>query len=176
MNAISTIAATLCAAFCFSISLHVAHAQAPLSRPTAPAPQPATAQATPAAGAFYAAIGDKPAIIYDAPSAKAQKTFILSRQHPVEILVKLDKWIKIRDADNTVGWIESSALSTNRTVQVFVNSAEIRVMPNPNAAIVFDAVRLVVLDATGPAVNGWLPVRHRDGQTGYVNRSQVWGD
>jgi len=61
-------------------------------------------------------------------------------------------------------------------VQVSANSAEIRVMPNPNAAIVFDAVRLVVLDATGPAVNGWLPVRHRDGQTGYVSKSQVWGD
>ncbi len=171
MNAVSTNAATLCAAFCFSILLNVAHAQALFATPAAALPGTA-----PTIGALYAAIGDKPAIIYDAPSAKAQKIFILSRQHPVKVLVKLDKWIKIRDADNTVGWVESASLGTNRTVQVSANSAEIRVMPNPNAAVVFDAVRLVVLDATGPAVNGWLPVRHRDGQTGYVSKSQVWGD
>ncbi len=173
MNATSTNAATLCAAFCFSILLNVVHAQVPSAAPTIALPAPT---ATASTGALYAAIGDKPAIIYDAPSGKAQKTFILSRQHPVEILVKLDKWIKIRDAENTVGWVESTSLGTIRTVQVSVNNAEIRVMPNPNAAIAFEAARLVVLDATGPAVNGWLPVRHRDGQTGYASKSQVWGD
>ncbi len=171
MNATSTNAATLCAAFCFSISLNVVHAQAP--SPVAATTLPAM---TPTTSVLFAAIGDKPAVIYDAPSAKAQKTFILSRQHPVEILVKLDKWIKIRDAENTVGWVESISLGTNRTVQVSVPSAEIRLMPNPNAAIAFEAARLVVMEATGPAVNGWLPVRHRDGQTGYVSKSQVWGD
>ena len=124
----------------------------------------------------YSAIGDKPAIVYDAPSAKAQKTFILARQQPVEVLVKLDKWIKIRDAENTLGWVESTALGSTRTVQISANTAEIRAMANPNAAIVFDAQRAVILEATGLAQNGWLPVRHRDGQTGYVSKSQIWGD
>lgn len=171
MNAISTNAATLCAAFCFSALNFAAHAQAPLPGPAAALPT-----ATPTAGPLYAAIGDKPAIIYDAPSAKAQKTFILSRMHPVEVLVKLDKWVKIRDADNTIGWIESAALGNARAVQISANTAEIRAMPNPNATIVFEAQRLVVLETTGPVVNGWLPVRHRDGQTGYVSKSQVWGE
>ena len=109
-------------------------------------------------------------------SAKAQKTFILSRMHPVEVLVKIDKWVKIRDADNTIGWIESAALGNTRAVQISANTAEIRAMPNPNATIVFEAQRAVVLETTGPVVNGWLPVRHRDGQTGYVSKSQVWGE
>jgi SH3-like domain-containing protein len=173
MNAMSTNAATLCAAFCFSALHFAAEAQAPLPGPSPAAALPAT---TPITGALYAAIGDKPAIIYDAPSAKAQKTFILSRMHPVEVLVKLDKWVKIRDADNTIGWIESAALGNTRAVQISANTAEIRAMPNPNATIVFEAQRLVVLETTGPVVNGWLPVRHRDGQTGYVSKSQVWGE
>ena len=164
---IATNAATLCAAFCFLA--------APLQAQT-PLLAPATPTSVGASAATFASIGDKPAIVYDAPSAKAQKTFILSRLHPVEVLVKLDKWVKVRDAENTVGWVESSALGATRTVQISVNSAEIRAMPNTNAVIVFDAWRSVVLDATGPAVNGWLPVRHRDGQTGYVSKSQVWGD
>lgn len=90
--------------------------------------------------------------------------------------MKLEKWVKIRDADNTVGWVESFALGAIRTVQISANSAEIRAMPNPNASIVFEAARQVVLETTGPAVNGWIPVRHRDGQTGYVSKSQVWGE
>ena len=172
MKSFSANAATLCAAFCFSI-LHVA-AQAPSPGPTvAPSALPSS---IPASGALFAAIGDKPAIVYDAPSAKAQKTFILSRMHPVEVLVKLDKWVKIRDADNTIGWIESAALGNTRAVQISANTAEIRAMPNPNATIVFEAQRAVVLETTGPVVNGWLPVRHRDGQTGYVSKSQVWGE
>jgi SH3-like domain-containing protein len=190
MNAFSANAATLCAAFCFS-ALH-AVAQAPSPGPAAPArdAKPANAPApapvtstpsalpatTPSAGALFAAIGNKPAIVYDAPSAKAQKTFILSRLHPVEVLVKLEKWVKIRDADNTIGWVESVSLGTTRAVQVSANTAEIRAMPNPNATIVFEALRQVVLETTGPAVNGWIPVRHRDGQTGYVSKSQVWGE
>jgi SH3-like domain-containing protein len=171
MNAISTNAATLCAAFCFSALLNTVNAQAPAV--ALPATTPTTGALV---SAQFAAIGDKPAIIYDAPSAKAQKTFILSRMHPVEVLVKLDKWVKIRDADNTIGWIESAALGNTRAVQISANTAEIRAMPNPNAAIVFEAQRLVVLETTGPVVNGWLPVRHRDGQTGYVSKSQVWGE
>ena len=171
MKSFSANAATLCAAFCISI-LH-ASAQAPSSGASV---APALPSATQPGGALFAAIGDKPAIIYDAPSAKAQKTFILSRMHPVEVLVKLDKWVKIRDADNTIGWIESAALGNTRAVQISANTAEIRAMPNPNATIVFEAQRAVVLETTGPVVNGWLPVRHRDGQTGYVSKSQVWGE
>ena len=171
MKSFSASAATLCAVICFSI-LHVA-AQAPSPGPTVAAPALAATQVS---GALFAAIGDKPAIVYDAPSAKAQKTFILSRMHPVEVLVKLDKWVKIRDADNTIGWIESAALGNTRAVQISANTAEIRAMPNPNATIVFEAQRAVVLETTGPVVNGWLPVRHRDGQTGYVSKSQVWGE
>jgi SH3-like domain-containing protein len=173
MNAFSANAATLCAAFCFIASHAVAQAPAPSTSSALPSTTPATGTLT---GVIYAAIGDKPAIIYDAPSAKAQKTFIFSRMHPVQVLVKLDKWVKIRDAENTIGWVESASLGTTRTVQISANTAEIRAMPNPNATIVFEAQRLVVLEITGPVVSGWLPVRHRDGQTGYVSKSQVWGE
>lgn len=114
--------------------------------------------------------------MFDAPSNKAQKTFILSRQQPVEILVKLDKWVKIRDADNTIGWVESGVLDSRRRTQVNASVADIRNMPNPASSLVFEAQRAVILEVTGPAAEGWLPVRHRDGQAGFVRKSQVWGE
>ena len=151
------------------------------AQPPAPTPKPvllpATApSATLQAAPLFISIGDKPAIVFDAPSVKAAKTFILARQQPVEVLVKLDKWIKIRDADNTVGWVENSAVELKRRAQVSVAVADIRNMPNPASSLVFEAQRAVILDVTGAANDGWLPVRHRDGQQGFVRKSQVWGE
>ena len=121
-------------------------------------------------------IGDKPALLYDGLSTKANKTFVLSSHHPVEILVKLDKWSKVRDSENSVGWMENAFIGDKRFVQVASGSAEIRVAPNGSAAIAFEAQRGVLLEPTGSAtVDGWLPVRHRDGQSGFVRLTQVWG-
>lgn len=151
-------AATLLAAFCFMPVLAMAQATPP------PAPP------------LFAAISDKPAILYDGLSTKANKIFILSRFHPVEVLVKLDKWTKVRSADNTIGWMENTFLGDKRYVQVGNVTAEIRVAPNGSAAIVFEAQRAVLLEPVGPAtLDGWLPVRHRDGLTGFVRVAQVWG-
>ena len=141
---------------------------------------PAVAQGVPQAISLpmplFSAIGEKPAIIYDGLSTKANKIFILSRFHPVEILVKLDKWTKVRDVENTVGWMENAFMGEKRFVQVLGATAEIRAAPNANASVIFEAQRAVLLEPTGSAtLDGWLPVRHRDGQAGFVRLSQVWG-
>lgn len=150
-------AATLCAAFCM-------------------VPAGALAQTPLVAISLYASIGEKPAILYDGLSTKANKVYILSRFHPVEVLVRLDKWTKIRNAGNNIGWMENEFLGDKRFVQVANAPAEIRMGPNGSADIVFEAQRAVLLEATGPpTVDGWLPVRHRDGQTGFVRVTQVWG-
>lgn len=165
--------AALIAAFCFLLFASLAvRAQTP-SVPASPLPSTSPPAA---AGALYASIADKPAIVYDAPSAKAQKQFIFARNQPVEVLVRLDKWAKIRDADNTVGWVEITALGNTRAVQVAVNLAEVRAAPNASAPLVFEAQRAVLLEVTGPGKDGWLPVKHRDGQTGFIARAQIWGD
>jgi len=154
------------------------------TQPTTPsgrvASPPATA-ATPAppavAAKSFVTIGDKPAIMFDAPSTRANKTFIVNALTPLEVLVKLDKWTKVRDTENANGWIENTFLGERRHVQISATSAEVRAMPAANAALVFDAQRAVLLEVTGPiAADAWLPVRHRDGQTGYVRLTQIWGD
>lgn len=151
--------------------------------PTKLAPPPAAPLATnaPAAPATalksFVSIGDKPAVLFDAPSARANKTFIILRGTPLEALVKLDKWTKVRDAEGTIGWIENASLGDRRQVQVSAASAEVRAAPSSSAALVFEAQRQVLLEVTGAASpDGWIPVRHRDGQTGFVRTAQVWGE
>ena len=162
-------AAYFMAAFFVSAGMIELQAQPP-TKPSAPVPVIATNIPQ------FVSIGDKPAIVYDAPSVKAQKIFILARQQPLEMLVKLDKWIKIRDADNTLGWVESGAIDNRRRGQVTAPIADIHSEPNSASSLVFEAQRMVILDITGAAMDGWLPVRHRDGQAGFVRKSQVWGE
>jgi SH3-like domain-containing protein len=124
----------------------------------------------------FVSIGDRPAIMFDAPSIRTNKIFIINAHTPLEMLVKLDKLTKVRDVDGTVGWVENSALGERRHIQISAASADVRAAASASAALVFEAQRSVVLEVIGPAQDDWLPVKHRDGQTGFVRLTQIWGD
>lgn len=131
--------------------------------------------AMPAAGAEYRALGDRPAILYDAPSSRADRLFVASRNYPFEVLVKLDQWTKVRDANGEVAWVENKALGDRATVMVTVPLADVRAAPNAQAPLVFEAYKQVLLEVAEPPADGWVKVRHRDGQQGYVRLAHVWG-
>ena len=119
-------------------------------------------------------MAENAAILYDAPSAKAKKLFVVSHGYPFEVVVVVEGWSKVRDASGEMTWVESKQLADRRTVLVKVSLAQVREAANDNSPVVFQAqlnVLLDLLDVTG----GWLSVRHRDGQTGYVRVSEVWG-
>jgi SH3-like domain-containing protein len=131
--------------------------------------------ALPAAAAEFRSVGERAAILYDAPSTRADRLFVASRFYPFEVLVKLDQWTKVRDVNGEVGWIENRALGDRRTVVVTVALADVRAAPSADAPLVFEAYKQVVLDVVDAPANGWLKVRHRDGQEGFVRVAHVWG-
>ena len=106
--------------------------------------------------AEYRSLGDKAAVLYDAPSTRADRLFVASRLHPFEVLVKLDHWTKVRDANGEVAWVENKALADRRTVIVTVPLADVRAAPNLQAPLVFEAYKQVVLDFVEPAADGWI--------------------
>ena len=122
----------------------------------------------------FRSVTEPGAILYDAPSTKAQKLFVLSHGYPVEVVVKLDEWTKVRDDTGEFAWIENSHLSERHTVMVKGVSLEARLTPNENSAVVFTAEKSVFLELVELAV-GWAKVRHNDGATGFVKVSQLWG-
>ena len=128
-----------------------------------------------AAAAEFRAIGDKPAVLYDAPSLRADRLFIASRYYPFEVLVKLDQWTKVRDSNGEVAWVENRALGARQTVLVTVPLADVRAAATPQSPLVFEAYKQVLLEVLEPPVEGWVRVRHRDGQSGYIRTSHVWG-
>jgi SH3-like domain-containing protein len=117
----------------------------------------------------FRSVADAAAILYDAPSTKAQKLF-----YPVEVVVKVEGWTKVRDDTGEFAWIENRQLSERRTVLVKSSSAEARQSASDAAALAFTANKGVVfefLQLTG----GWVKVRHPDGAVGFIKVSQLWG-
>lgn len=124
----------------------------------------------------FKSIGAHAAVLYDAPSAKGRKVFVAPRGMPVEVVLTYGEWTKVRDAAGDLSWVESNMLSPKRNLVVSANSAKVRSAAEDGAAIVFTADKGVLLEKTDGATPGWVKVRHRDGQSGFVKTAEVWGE
>jgi SH3-like domain-containing protein len=118
---------------------------------------------------------DAATVLYDAPSQKGSKLFVVKRGTPVEMVVNLEGWSKVRDADGGLAWIEARYLAKRRSVIVSVVRAQVRQSADEAAAVVFEAEKNVSLDYLETVAGGWVKVRHRDGQAGFVRVNQIWG-
>ena len=108
----------------------------------------------------YGAVASTSAILYDAPSLKAKKLFVVSRYTPFELVVSLNDWVKVRNQDGTLGWVEKRALGTARYVVVTAGLADVRKTPDSGAALAFQARKQVALEWLGNTGTGWIKVRH----------------
>jgi SH3-like domain-containing protein len=142
----------------------------------------AGALASPAFAVDYRVTNDSPTVVYDAPSAKARALFLYGKDVPLEVIVAVEGWTKVRDVDGTIGWIANASLADRRELIVRTPTAEVRANPEDGAPLVFTAEQNVLLEpaeaatsAATAATPGWIKVRHRDGQQGYVRVSQVFG-
>jgi SH3-like domain-containing protein len=128
-----------------------------------------------AQAAEYLSVNEDAAVLYDAPSREAKALYVVSRHYPLEVIVNLEAWVKVRDHAGALSWVEKKSLAPQRMVVVTAPSAQARVKPDENSPQAFLAVQFVVLELLGHAPGGWLRVRHPDGANGYVQTKLVWG-
>jgi SH3-like domain-containing protein len=128
-----------------------------------------------AAAAEYKSVEDNAAVLYDAPSRAAKPLYVVSKHYPLEVIVNLEAWVKVRDHTGALAWVERKALGARRMVLVTAPLAEARQRAEDAAPAVFGAAQNVALELVEIAPGGWLRVRHADGATGYVRAAQVWG-
>jgi SH3-like domain-containing protein len=131
--------------------------------------------AVPAAALEFRSTIEPATILYDGPSLKSQKVFVVGRDYPFEVVVALEGWAKVRDMNGSLVWVERKALSDKRIVVVKSGTADVLAAAEPNAKPVFRVEQNVLLELVEPPVSGWVKVRHRDGQIGYIAINQVWG-
>lgn len=123
----------------------------------------------------YVTVGDSSAILYDAPSLKAKKLFVVNRYMPFEQVVTLDNWVKVRDQSGALFWLEKRAL-TNKNYVFAVNPlVDVRAEPDAGSSRVFQVRQHVAMELLEETGTGWVKVRHRDGDIGFARSSEVWG-
>lgn len=123
----------------------------------------------------FRSIATPKAILYDAPSIEASKLYILGQDYPVEVIVNLGEWIKVRDALGSLSWVEGKQLGNKRTVLV-VTKTDIKSAEDAASGLVATVEKDVVLELLpSTSKTGWVKVKHRDGATGYVLNSALWG-
>ncbi len=132
--------------------------------------------ALPASAGSFRAVEESGAVLYDAPSREATPVYVVSRDYPLEVLVEVEAWVKVRDAAGAISWIEKRQLSERRTVVVTATSADAHLRPEDDAPVAFVASQNVALELLESAPAGWVHVRHADGANGYLHAAQVWGN
>jgi SH3-like domain-containing protein len=130
--------------------------------------------ASPAHALDYRTLAEA-APVYDAPSAKSKPLFVVLAGTPVELVVSLEGWSKVRDNRGDLVWVEKKYLAEKRNVIVRAERAQVRAAADDKAALVFEAERDVVLELLEAVPGGWAKVSHRDGQSGFLKAPQVWG-
>lgn len=115
------------------------------------------------------------AITYDAPSAASNKLYIMHQGYPVEVIVNLGAWVKVRDQQGGLSWLEGKDLDTKRMVLV-TDQTDIRVAESAESALLATIEKDILLELLSPNINhGWVKVKHRDGIVGYIQSSAIWG-
>jgi SH3-like domain-containing protein len=124
----------------------------------------------------HVSVGESSAILYDAPSTKAKKLFVVNRYMPFEQVVTLDAWVKVRDRSGALYWLEKRVLANKKYVFAVNPLIDVRAEPDLAAARVFQVRQQVALELLEVSGTGWVKVRHKDGDTGYARSSEVWGE
>lgn len=124
----------------------------------------------------YVSVGESSAILYDAPSLKAKKLFVVNRYMPFEQVVVLDNWIKVRDRSGALYWLEKRVLTDKKYVFALSPVVDVRAEPDLGSARVFQVKEKVAMELLELTGTGWVKVRHLDGDTGYVRSTDVWGE
>ena len=123
----------------------------------------------------FRTVNENAAVMYDAPSRASTPIFVASRFYPLEVIVNLDAWVKVRDHTGTLSWVERKSLSERRMLLVTALNVEVKSRAEDTAPPVFQATQNVALELVEIAPGGWVRVRHADGTGGYVKSSLVWG-
>ncbi|MDU9050958.1 MAG: SH3 domain-containing protein [Candidatus Electrothrix sp. Rat3] len=112
------------------------------------------------------------------PGLKKKVIWKLSAGFPLKVLKRSGNWLKVKDFENTVGWVHKNVV--NRSGHMIVKAQKnskgkinIRSRPGTKSKIIAKAYYGVVF-RTVEQRKGWAKVR-RGKVTGWIKRSLLWG-
>ena len=91
------------------------------------------------------------------------------------MIVDLGAWLKVRDAQGGLNWVETKQVSKKRTLLV-KQVTDIKKSAEESAVKVASVEKDVLLELVAFQANiPWVQVKHASGVQGYVPSDMVWG-
>lgn len=115
-----------------------------------------------------------PVIVYDGPAESSVPRYLLGKDYPVVVVAETAGWVKICLHDRSVGYIHRRDLVPGSTV-IVVRDTKVRTDPSLGSPTVLQAGSNLLLASTGDPIEGWLPVHHSSGISGFIPIQDVWG-
>lgn len=129
------------------------------------------------ANADFMSVKADQAFLHEAPSGSTKKVYIVTKGYPLEVIVSLKEWKKVKDHEGLINWIKTSDLSSKKTVLNLKNNNSIYLKPNsssPLLANVNENVTLELLDTK--KIDDWIKVYSKVGDIeGYIKVTNLWG-
>lgn len=92
---------------------------------------------------------------------------------PVEIIEEFGHWRKVRDHDNSEGWVHKSLLSGQRTVLIQGQRRSLHLAPDANSPLVMQADPTVI-GILHECNTQWCKIEI-DSHEGWIRRGYLWG-
>mgnify|MGYP001195087119 FL=1 len=127
--------------------------------------------------ADFISVKAKQAVLFEGPSNTTDKMFIVTEGYPLEVLVSLKDWKKVKDHNGKITWIESKHTHNERTVLILKDDAVIFNQANDKSHKLANVDKFVVLKLNSPMLVGnWAEVKTQiEGLIGFINSKEVWG-
>jgi SH3 domain protein len=127
--------------------------------------------------ADFISVKVKQAVLFEGPSKTTEKMYIVTEGYPLEVLVSLKDWKKVKDHNGKISWIESKNIHNERTVLTTKDDAVIFNQANEMSHKLANVDKFVVLKLNSPILIGnWAQVKTQiEGLIGFINSTEVWG-
>lgn len=122
----------------------------------------------------YLSIKGKIANIRSGPEISDRLLFTLAEHYPVKVVEKEGERLKVVDYEGDSGWVHENFVSSEPYVIVRLDQINLREGPGTQHAKRFTAEKGVVFKVLDEK-DGWLHVRHADGDEGWCSAKIVWG-
>ena len=127
--------------------------------------------------ADFISVKVKQAVLFEGPSKTTEKMYIVTEGYPLEVLVSLKDWKKVKDHQGKISLVESKNTHNERTVLITKDDTVIFNQANEKSHKLANVDKFVVLKLNSPILVGnWAQVKTQiEGLIGFVNSRDVWG-
>jgi uncharacterized protein YraI len=126
------------------------------------------------ASARMVSVNDGKLNMRSGPGTSHSIVWELEKGFPLKVVGSKGDWLKVVDFENDVGWVHGRLVGRVPHVVVKKKRINIRSGPGTRYPLVGQANYGVVF-RTLESRSGWVKVKHDNGQTGWVERSLLWG-